>query len=119
MSSKPSSILRERRREGPRARADIPAVAGTPRGQVEGVLHELSAGGCFLFAPPQPIGTSISLQFTVEGIPVACTGEVRYRLTKRQTQGMGIRFLDLSSVATVAIQTYLKTHTPIGDDRSG
>lgn len=97
------------RRRTPRAICTLEAKVLGPRGTLRGVVRNLSVGGLFFVGRDLlAVGQSGDFEFSLDGIKVRVSGEVRYhhKLEDGLT-AMGVRFIRLEPSALGRIQTFV------------
>jgi uncharacterized protein (TIGR02266 family) len=107
------------RREHSRFAVDLDVTIGSDHNFYAGFAENLSAGGVFIATHQlKPVGTKLELSINLpDGSQLAVTGEVRWiRVFNEHSDsppGMGVRFGELPTVATEAIQSFLAHREPL------
>jgi uncharacterized protein (TIGR02266 family) len=96
----------EARRQNKRVSIDVRFSGGGAATNLSGRITDLSESGLFLATPKfVPLGKQVHLEFELPTGKVEAVGEVRWiaRGQRVAEQGLGIRFLRLSSASARAI----------------
>lgn len=104
--------MNEIRRQEPRLRCNVSFRGGGASTNLSGKILDLSGTGLFLATRRfVPVGKQVHLEFELETGRVEAVGEVRWLARGEEVpeQGLGIRFLRLSSASARAIDLALGT----------
>jgi hypothetical protein len=104
------------RRRTPRALCSLEAKLLGPRGTLRGTVRNLSTGG-LLFAGKDllAVGQSAEFEFTIDGVKLRASGEVRYLGKLEGSSAIGVKFIRLEPAALARIQDFVAKSPQLPD----